>query len=115
MEEKSKQCSHCKQIVPLSGFFRNGLSKDGLQYKCKSCESAYAKAYNRKTKQPNPPKMRKLKKWNKLNKNHYPDPEWVWQQIENGNTGSKLYDKLDQKYALKSHGNLGKKHDKLPK
>lgn len=115
MEERKKQCSICKQQVPLSGFYANRLNKDGLQYKCKGCEQEYLKTYNRKNKQPNPPKMTKSKKWNKTNKNHYPDPEWVWTQIENGNTGSKLYDKIDQKYALKKHGNLGKKHNKLPK
>jgi len=52
------------------------------------------------------------KEWKKTNKNHYPDSEWVWAQLENGVTGTKLYDKLDVKYALSTHGNLGRKQNR---
>lgn len=56
--------------------------------------------------------MNKPKKheWKKTNRNHYPDSEWVWEQLENGVTGDKLYNAIDKKYALKTHGNLNKKH-----
>jgi len=43
----------------------------------------------------------------KTNKNHYPDSDWVWQQIENSTTGRALGEALDKKYALKAHGNEG--------
>jgi 5-methylcytosine-specific restriction endonuclease McrA len=38
-----KQCSTCKEIKPTSEFNKDSGSKDGLQSKCKSCKSAYAR------------------------------------------------------------------------
>ena len=37
------------------------------------------------------------KKWKKSNKNHYPDSDWVWSQLENNVTGEKLYNAIDKK------------------
>ena len=45
------------------------------------------------------------KVWEKTNKKHYPDPDWVWNQIENKDV--KLTEAMDVKYALKKHGNTG--------
>ena len=50
-----------------------------------------------------------IKTWERTNKNWYPDPEWVWTQLENHNSGTALYNKIDVKYELSDHGNLGKK------
>ena len=47
------------------------------------------------------------KKWVKSNKKHYPDPDWVWQQIENNESPASLHDAMEKKYALKKHGNTG--------
>jgi hypothetical protein len=58
---------------------------------------------------------RKLRQIKKTNPNHYPDPQWVWNQIEKGITGEELYDKMDVKYSLKAHGNLGKKQNRTGK
>ena len=45
---KQKLCCRCKQWKKESLFHRNRRSKDGLQWKCKECESKYArKCYNR--------------------------------------------------------------------
>jgi hypothetical protein len=55
---------------------------------------------------------RKVRKFQKTNKNHYPDPFWVWQQIENDFPASDFTDKLEKKYELKKHGNLGTKRKK---
>jgi hypothetical protein len=55
--------------------------------------------------------MYKIKKWNKTKKNHYPDSDWVWQQLENNTGVEEFYNKLDKKYHLSDqHGNKGKKH-----
>jgi len=58
---------------------------------------------------------RTTKKWEKVNKNHYPDPEWVWTQIENGESPASFHEKLNAKYALNAHGNLGKKQNRKKK
>ena len=52
---------------------------------------------------------RKTRKLPKSNPNHYPDPFWVWQQIENNLPASDFSDQLEKKYTLKAHGNLGQK------
>jgi hypothetical protein len=54
--------------------------------------------------------MYKIKKWKKTNKKHYPDSDWVWQQLEYNLGVEEFYRNLDKKYELKSHGNKGKKH-----
>jgi hypothetical protein len=36
-----KTCSKCKAEKPLNDFGKSKASKDGLQYNCKSCNSAY--------------------------------------------------------------------------
>ena len=48
------------------------------------------------------------RQWTKVNKNHYPDPDWVWTQIENNESPAMFMEKLDQKYSLSAHGNKGK-------
>jgi len=56
---------------------------------------------------------RKCRRLEKVNKNHYPDPEWVWQQIELNEKPAVFYDKLEQKYSLnKSKGSGTWKSDK---
>jgi hypothetical protein len=45
---KQKLCCRCKKWKDESQFHRNLRSKDGIQWKCKECESKYArKRYNR--------------------------------------------------------------------
>ena len=45
---KQKLCCRCKKWKDESLFHRNHRSKDGMQWKCKECESKYArKRYNR--------------------------------------------------------------------
>ena len=52
-------------------------------------------------------KRRIHKVWEKTNKNHYPDTEWVWAQIENNEAPYTLHEAMEKKYALKKHGNVG--------
>jgi len=40
---KTKACSSCNQEKFLSEFTLNKASKDGLQYKCRSCDTEYQK------------------------------------------------------------------------
>jgi len=44
----SKRCSKCKEIKPLSEFYKNRKQYDGLQTCCKSCNKAYLKAYRQR-------------------------------------------------------------------
>ena len=39
--EECKKCNYCGLWLPLYNFSKNKNSKDGLQYKCKSCQSEY--------------------------------------------------------------------------
>ncbi len=48
---KQKLCFRCKKWKDESQFHRNRRSKDGIQWKCKECESKYArKRYKRISK-----------------------------------------------------------------
>lgn len=105
MEEK--QCKRCQQILPLSSFYKSYTTKDKHSPKCKPCECEH-----RREKRAMGLGRPKKQRWVRTNKNHYPDSEWVWTQLENGITGTKLYEKIDKKYALSDHGNLGKSHKK---
>lgn len=41
----SKQCCKCKQVFPLTYFWKARYRKDGLQSTCKTCQRDYAKKY----------------------------------------------------------------------
>jgi hypothetical protein len=36
----SKKCNHCLETKPLAEFYKNRANKDGLQKRCKPCQSA---------------------------------------------------------------------------
>lgn len=38
--DSTKQCSKCKQHLPHSSFSKDRTRKDGLQYRCRACDSA---------------------------------------------------------------------------
>jgi hypothetical protein len=42
-EAERKQCSKCKQLKPLSDFYKNRSTKDGLARWCKQCKKEYHK------------------------------------------------------------------------
>ena len=52
MEEvKTKMCTHCKRVLPVSMFNKRSDNKtDGLQYVCKECNSKLSKEYNERKK-----------------------------------------------------------------
>ena len=52
-------------------------------------------------------KYKIIKVWERTNKNHYPDQEWVWNQIENSESTTLFNNAMEKKYALKEHGNTG--------
>jgi len=112
---EEKKCSKCQQIQPTTNFYRNREAKDGLQYTCKACDKVRGREQKRKVasknKRHDPMNKYKPKNWKKTNRKHYPDSEWVWTQLENGVTGVDLYKKMDVKYTLSDHGNLGRKFD----
>lgn len=39
MEQETKVCTKCGKQLPLSEFSKNNKSRDGLQWRCKSCQS----------------------------------------------------------------------------
>jgi hypothetical protein len=47
---KSKFCSSCKQDKSIFEFTKNNASRDGLQYKCRSCDLEYQKSRRIKNK-----------------------------------------------------------------
>ena len=48
--EKTKRCSKCKDDFPLSNFYKNKNTKDGLSSQCKTCMSIVKKAYQKTDK-----------------------------------------------------------------
>jgi len=40
-----KACTKCGEDKPLSEFYKNKRARDGLQYRCKSCQNLYAATY----------------------------------------------------------------------
>lgn len=74
---------------------------------CKSCDKRKGTMNKRKNSK-DTLKSRGRKVWEKVNKNHYPDPEWVWTQIENNESPASYTEKLNAKYSLSTHGNTGR-------
>jgi hypothetical protein len=38
---RQKECRGCKEVKPLSEFFRRTAAKDGYEYRCKDCVRTY--------------------------------------------------------------------------
>lgn len=55
---------------------------------------------------------RKTRKLVKREKNTLFDTEWIWRQLENDVSTDELFEKIEEKYELKEHGNKGRKHKK---
>ena len=49
-----KTCSTCKEIKPISLFWKNIRQPDGLQNVCCTCKTSYNRRYYRKRKDANP-------------------------------------------------------------
>lgn len=50
MKKTYKRCNDCATEKPLSEFYKNKASKDGVTNKCKSCSKEYSKAYKENNK-----------------------------------------------------------------
>jgi len=99
--EEKRLCNKCGVERPLTDYYPSPGQKNGIHARCKFCH----REYQRSLKLNHPQKQ-----WKKANKNHYPDPDWVWTQLENNVSGVDLCNKIEEKYELKTHGNKGKKH-----
>ena len=44
-EIKTKKCSRCGRELPISEFYKDNRTKDGLYCDCKECHSEIAKKY----------------------------------------------------------------------
>ena len=47
----TKLCTDCKKILPLDQFSKNKQKKDGLNYRCKTCQRIYFKNHYQNNKQ----------------------------------------------------------------
>lgn len=45
-----KECKHCHRTLPVTEFYKNSGTPDGLQYHCKQCQSELNKNRQRKKK-----------------------------------------------------------------
>ena len=45
MKHCDKRCTKCKEVKPSESFGKRSSSKDGLDYRCKACNSAARKSY----------------------------------------------------------------------
>jgi len=101
-------CKICGIEKTLENTYQRSDGK--LSTYCKECDkekSYIAKGYNRDMDKKSRRKPGN-KVWQKTNKNHYPDPEWVWQQIELNEGAAQFMESINKKYALSTHGNKGK-------
>lgn len=46
--KKTKKCTSCKQVRPISEFHNKASTSDGLDYSCKKCKCNYMKNYKKK-------------------------------------------------------------------
>lgn len=107
--KKSYNCLVCEVEKTKENTY---ISKEGIfSSYCKSCEKkkSYDRKYPKTKEQAKQMSLPGYKTWVKVNKNHYPDSDWVWQMLENHTTGEELLEQIDIKYELKKHGNKGKK------
>lgn len=49
-QTKTKKCAHCGQEKPVTDFYKDGHTKDGLQSWCKQCSNERSNSGRRKTK-----------------------------------------------------------------
>lgn len=63
--KKTKHCTKCGKLKPLSGFSRNKTHKDGLQSQCKACEAEYGYEYRKTNREK---KAKYQREWYKANR-----------------------------------------------
>jgi len=61
---ENKICTKCKQLKPVTEFYKYKTSKDGLMCQCKNCKIEYSKQYQRANKN-NKAFKNRLQKYNK--------------------------------------------------
>lgn len=75
---KNKVCSKCRTIKPVSEFFKNKNTKDGLQAWCGKCMNKYYKNYYQKNKE----RLRKYyKKYQRKYQKNNPIKVWCHRTI----------------------------------
>jgi len=83
-----KKCNQCLQEYPLDNFSKKKASKDGLQYKCKSCE----KENNKIARQKNP-----TSKYYHQNKEYYKTYSKKWME-DNNDRWKEYYGEWQKEY-----------------
>jgi hypothetical protein len=91
LERADKRCSTCREIKPLSEFYANRFTKDGLYHRCKPCHIAGTRKWQekdggtrhlencRRYRKENPSKTREqTKSWRARNYERYRENENDW-------------------------------------
>lgn len=47
----TKLCTDCREVLPIGQFSKNNQKKDGLNYRCKTCQKIYFKQHYQNNKQ----------------------------------------------------------------
>lgn len=102
--ETTKRCSKCKQSKPISEFYKNRSTKDGLDNECKICRSKRLKEYNQ-TEQGKAVSRRATKKYHKTDKGKAEKKRY--RQSEKGKASNLKWSK---KYQKTEQGKLTRKH-----
>lgn len=50
MEQNLKKCSTCSEVKTVDNFHKDSRAKDGLSYRCKSCQTIRASEYRKQNK-----------------------------------------------------------------
>ena len=61
---QTKRCSLCGEEKPLGEFYRNKKHKDGLQYRCKTCDKSLSVEWNKENREKVAHQKRKWRKEN---------------------------------------------------
>ncbi len=103
----SKRCSKCKGIKPLYEFTKCRTTKDGLQYKCKSCARNYNQTEEIKAQQRAYRKTEKGKALSRIACNKYQKTtkgkaaEKRYRQSDKGKARTERYRKSEKRKATK--------------
>jgi hypothetical protein len=46
----TKECSKCGRVLPVSSYYKNSASDDGLDYTCRDCRKACSRRYYRENR-----------------------------------------------------------------
>lgn len=110
MQKKGKpfnpNCTICGCVKTVENTWQSKRTGKFNSY-CRECDKQRTRYNNYYSQMKTTKHTKGNKRWERTNKNHYPNPDWVWSQIELGLNAEQYSNNLEKKYALKKHGNTG--------